>query len=186
MIYTRDIVYNNTWIVVFRSEKCVWYARILTDPGSRGTGTWETTHLPCSKAYCAPSTSFTSFDLMLSVWRGPSINISIMPSLSETSNVMFSKKVPAWQLCGTCQITINMELSRLNLNKIKHQLLNTKHSKEQNQYITFKAFNSLLAIWNVLEKIFFFWWETIIQAAQTWPWPLRWKFEINVSIRINN
>jgi hypothetical protein len=93
---------NSTWIIVSRSGNCVWYATKVTLPDLGGTGTWETIHLPRSNAYCAPSTSFCSFDLILSVWRGPCIDSSISPSLSETSNIMFSSKVPARQLCGTC------------------------------------------------------------------------------------
>jgi hypothetical protein len=144
-----------TWIVVSRSGKCVWYATKVTVPGSRGTGTRETIHLPRSNVYCAPSTSF-SFDLMLSVWRGPCIDSSISPSLSKTSNIMFSNKVPAWQLCGTCQITTKVRF----------------HPFEQNQVnkitiTTFTASKFLIEIWNVVAKISFSWWKIFKQAAHT-------------------
>ena len=82
----------------------MWDAQIVTVPCSWGSCTRERTHLPFLMAYCAPSISGNSFDVMLSVWRDPSMDSSMRPSQSEISNMMFSKKDPAKQLSGTCQI----------------------------------------------------------------------------------
>ena len=97
---------------LFANQDNVWHATIVTFPCSRGSCTWETTHLPCLMAYRAPSASGNSFDVMLSVWRGPSMDSSIRPLLSETSNIM-SRKDPAGQLSGTCQIATHIETSNI-------------------------------------------------------------------------